>query len=206
MDITLTFRANGGNPDSNVHGANTGPIWGWQDSGGSHVGPMNLAIWETTRYECGNFDSFAKWYNTFIVNGSWCCYWILHQTGLHTNICLSHIVNITPPDDLTMQGVKALADIKLTIFTWILNCWHGIVHLIFSLDDMYFIWINLEWVYIHGIVKNCEKHDDVLSFFNNTFCITIPGLSALRIHWWQVDYLHKGPVMQCFDVFVFYPE
>ena len=34
------------NPDSKVHGANMGPIWGWQDSGGSHVGPMNLAIWE----------------------------------------------------------------------------------------------------------------------------------------------------------------
>ena len=34
------------NPDSKVHGANMGPIWGQQDSGGPHVGPMNLAIWE----------------------------------------------------------------------------------------------------------------------------------------------------------------
>ena len=32
-------------PDSNVHGANMGPIWGRQDSGEPHVGPMNLAIW-----------------------------------------------------------------------------------------------------------------------------------------------------------------
>ena len=31
-------------PDSKVHGANMGPIWGWQDPGGSHVGPMNFAI------------------------------------------------------------------------------------------------------------------------------------------------------------------
>ena len=23
-----------------------GPIWGWQDPGGPHVGPMNLAIWD----------------------------------------------------------------------------------------------------------------------------------------------------------------
>ena len=30
-----------------VHGANMGPIWGWQDPGGPHVGPMNLAIWVT---------------------------------------------------------------------------------------------------------------------------------------------------------------
>ena len=33
-------------PDSKVHGANMGPIWGRQDPGGPHVGPMNLAIWE----------------------------------------------------------------------------------------------------------------------------------------------------------------
>ena len=32
-------------PDSKVHGANIGPIWGRQDPGGPHVGLMNLAIW-----------------------------------------------------------------------------------------------------------------------------------------------------------------
>ena len=34
------------NPDSKVHGANMGPIWGRQDPGGPHVGPMNFVIWE----------------------------------------------------------------------------------------------------------------------------------------------------------------
>ena len=33
-------------PDSKVHGANMGPIWGPQDPGGPHVGPMNFAIWD----------------------------------------------------------------------------------------------------------------------------------------------------------------
>ena len=37
------------NPDSKVHGANMGPIWGRQDPGGRHVGPMNLVIWEPTK-------------------------------------------------------------------------------------------------------------------------------------------------------------
>ena len=32
-------------PHSKVHGANMGPIWGRQDPGGPHVGPMNFAIW-----------------------------------------------------------------------------------------------------------------------------------------------------------------
>ena len=33
-------------PDSKVHGAYMGPIWGRQDPGGPRVGPMNLAIWD----------------------------------------------------------------------------------------------------------------------------------------------------------------
>ena len=31
-------------PDSKVYGANMGPIWGRQDPGGPHVGPMKFAI------------------------------------------------------------------------------------------------------------------------------------------------------------------
>ena len=36
-------------PDSKVHEANMGPIWGRQDQGEPHVGPMNFAIWVITR-------------------------------------------------------------------------------------------------------------------------------------------------------------
>ena len=32
-------------PDSKIHGANMGPVWGREDPGGPHVGPMNFAIW-----------------------------------------------------------------------------------------------------------------------------------------------------------------
>ena len=32
-------------PDSKVHGANMGLIWGRQDPGGPHVGPVNIASW-----------------------------------------------------------------------------------------------------------------------------------------------------------------
>ena len=35
-------------PDRKVHGANMGPIWGRQDPGGPHVGPMNFVIWVFT--------------------------------------------------------------------------------------------------------------------------------------------------------------
>ena len=32
-------------PDNKFHGANMGPIWGRQDPGAPHVGPMNFAVW-----------------------------------------------------------------------------------------------------------------------------------------------------------------
>ena len=35
-------------PDSKVHGANMGPIWGRQDPAGPPVGPMNFATWVIT--------------------------------------------------------------------------------------------------------------------------------------------------------------
>ena len=34
-------------PDSKVYGANMGPTWVLLSPGGPHVGPMNLAIWES---------------------------------------------------------------------------------------------------------------------------------------------------------------
>ena len=33
-------------PDSKVHGANMGAIWGRQDPGGPRVSPMNFVIWD----------------------------------------------------------------------------------------------------------------------------------------------------------------
>ena len=37
-------------PDSNVHEVKMRPIWGLQDPGGPHVGPMNVAIWVSNRH------------------------------------------------------------------------------------------------------------------------------------------------------------
>ena len=33
-------------PDSKVHGAKMGPIWGRQDPDGPHVGPINFTVWD----------------------------------------------------------------------------------------------------------------------------------------------------------------
>ena len=43
--VKISVNVNETYPDSKVHGANMGPIWGRQDPGGPHVGHVNLAIW-----------------------------------------------------------------------------------------------------------------------------------------------------------------
>ena len=37
-----------------------GPIWGRQDPGGPHVGPMNFAIWERTITSPVTIDMYNK--------------------------------------------------------------------------------------------------------------------------------------------------
>ena len=61
-------------PDSKVHGANMGPIWGRQDPGGPHVGLINFAIWDATVepiYVCNHCFLADWWINVFrVVSGS----------------------------------------------------------------------------------------------------------------------------------------
>ena len=45
VEVNVTLLSHYPYPDSKVHGANLGPIWGRQDPGGPHVGPMNLELW-----------------------------------------------------------------------------------------------------------------------------------------------------------------
>ena len=48
-------------PDSKFHEANTGPIWGQQDPGGPHVGPMNFAIWDDLAWSSSASVQTMKW-------------------------------------------------------------------------------------------------------------------------------------------------
>ena len=56
-------------PDSKVHGANMAPIWGRQDPGGPHVGPMNFAIWDTFFEDMYSFRQMKTVY--FIKTPAW---------------------------------------------------------------------------------------------------------------------------------------
>ena len=48
-------------PDIKVHGANMGPIWGRQDPGGPHIGPMNFAICDELQLAIGRQYEYDIW-------------------------------------------------------------------------------------------------------------------------------------------------
>ena len=47
----ISFKMANGIPDSKVHGANMGPTWVLLAPDGPHVGPMNLAIRDLTKFQ-----------------------------------------------------------------------------------------------------------------------------------------------------------
>ena len=64
-------------PDSKIHGTNMGPIWGRQDPGGPHVGPMNFAIWDSLYMTMvyivsSKFDPFSISHCYALCNTAWC--------------------------------------------------------------------------------------------------------------------------------------
>ena len=85
-------------PDSKVHGANMGPIWGRQDPGGPHVGPMNFPFWAMDTALCQELLL-------------WC----------HDNMAIIDSQNTHGPEQDTAitvcQSINYLYDFKV-IFLW----------------------------------------------------------------------------------------
>ena len=69
-------------PNSKVLGANMGPIWGWQDPGGPHVGPMKFAISQTRVFNWFWHCPFK----TLVTLDIWYCCWNQHLFENHTSM------------------------------------------------------------------------------------------------------------------------
>ena len=78
-------------PDSKVHGATMGPIWGRQDPGGPHAGPMRFAIWDDSCFVF--YHEFVQLMYTHII---WSCLTSTrHACDNISNIPLSRTNEIT---------------------------------------------------------------------------------------------------------------
>ena len=54
-------------PVSKVQGANMGPIWGRQDPGGPHVGPINFVIWVEILHDLSAKGTNHMWHWVFFL-------------------------------------------------------------------------------------------------------------------------------------------
>ena len=100
-------------PDSKFHEANTGPIWGRQDPGGSHVGPMNFVIWVHIIKMYYHKASWIPTLDSILQKASWItdalhygrlkyCEDALSQgclniNGMHCHMTCSNIIGIKYP-------------------------------------------------------------------------------------------------------------
>ena len=80
------------NPDSKVHGANMGPIWGRLDPGGPHVGPMNLAVWENSLNFADAIFNFciaiaAFWVAPWTINHHYQCLFTCSAPNYYLDRC-----------------------------------------------------------------------------------------------------------------------
>ena len=99
--ISKAFTDN--NPDSKVHGVNIGPIWGQQDPGGPHVGPMNFAIWVGKFFrQTSCFSVCLEFLHIFLMM----IYVVNQLTTGNPWICNKLYVSIVAADALVLRHIS----------------------------------------------------------------------------------------------------
>ena len=89
-------------PDSKGHGANMGPIWGQQDPGGSHVGPMNFVTWDVFFfYHCMVCPISSILHN--LLDNTICCWLNYHHDILNDLVCYAGWMVIFSRPDVSQQ-------------------------------------------------------------------------------------------------------
>ena len=148
MGYIVEFRHR--DPDSKVHGANTGPIWGRQDPGGPHVGPMNFAIWRHNA-KCG------------VVWCEWtygCIFRLLFHNDILSNGNI-HTMYMTPP--VYAMYIVLFHDVINTS----LDCCRGNVWLTFLSTSLYTLrpWQNSRH-FAGDTLTHCPLWPLLLTWFN----------------------------------------
>ena len=155
------------NPDSKVNGANMGPIWGRQDPGGSHVGPMNFAIWEVI-YGPVNGLSLV-WGQPFSLSQCW-------NSHNKTNVPLRNALNFLIYFNTIWINIGFVDQGYLittrTNFDWFCNE-HRIRTMIERPLEMYlYMWeLGSYWIIIYLNILNreilCEKPSEFVTYISN---------------------------------------
>ena len=124
-------------PDSKVHGANMGPIWGRQDPGGPHVGPTNFAIWglssQTRQHICICIYMYIICKQLHLL----ClpCLWNLPGTMLSEYSFIWNIGAVT--SEMPIKLKSNMYNRPVNIFP---NFWHYIYSILY-IYNIYYIYI-----------------------------------------------------------------
>ena len=128
-------------PDSKVHGANIEPIWGRQDPGGPHVGPMNFGVWVCLIY-CKD-ERFHKTQITFhCINISHVLPFISDQEQGYVKLCVI---------------LMNLNKFPLQLHSWMSHTWvvkYRKRNLSSAWQHPHGIWCRKKWIYNSCFIKH----------------------------------------------------
>ena len=97
--------------DSKIHGANMGPIWGRQDPGGPHAGPMNFANWVQYCDKKIVFELFqGGWGVVHLVHPLQICPWYFALMARLVMVCCKDIGENWPNYNSTTLYLHTNAD------------------------------------------------------------------------------------------------
>ena len=193
---TLSWRGHDA-PDSKVHGANMGLIWGRQDPGGPHVGPMNFAIWYGNAFRVIDpLLGYSICYRSDTGEGL-----IEWGAGYSTNIyfCIKYIYKV-----LTIPIVQLKS--KADYISSLINGYPGIVEgptlrapLLLYNSLHWKKWSSLQWSHNHHDGVSNHQPNDCL--FNRLFRhrskkhqFSASLAFVWGIHQWPLNCPHKGQV------------
>ena len=149
--IRNTQRNVNSSPDSKAHGANMGPIWGRQDPGGPHVGPMNFAIWVHSLQDRDNRGTVLKFKYLIAIT-----MYDAELTNIHTVTEKQHwhtILDWTPFHDIDIKLLTTQCGLHHDI-------WDSLNRATYQ-KDTYFTWyiyaIKPAWISHHNIYKMWDK-------------------------------------------------
>ena len=161
--------------DSKVHGAYMGPTWGRQEPGGSHVGPMNLAMsagiqsLQQTIYNI-EYRALTSFYNQ---------YWnqLRVQLWTHQPVC-----ELEPShySDVLMGAIAS----QITSLTIVYSTVYSDVDQIKHQSSASLAFVTGEFPHKWPVTRKLFPFDDVImAYLHNIIIETFKFLSSLALNW-----------------------
>ena len=160
-------------PDSKVHGVSMGPIWGRQDPGEPHVGPMNFAIWDMETFHpslCLYEGNRCIWANSSVFDN------LRHRTPCLVNVMQNrqytfqiHVLEIVNRRNtrgrnfsqvVSIYGKAVVSSMIISVFVTSPSVW--LVEQQYAKNYRLLTQVKLQYNQISALVVSCQRNPSMI--------------------------------------------